>query len=108
MTGAERAALERLRQENQELRAQVAALERTVQDLMDQNRQLQGQLDEQTRAAARQAAPFRRRPSRKVPDGSQKRPGRPPGHTGVYRTVPAHVDDRDDVTLTGCPQCGGP
>ena len=75
---------------------------------MDQNRQLQGQLDEQTRAAARQAAPFRRRPSRKVPDGSQKRPGRPPGHPGVYRTVPDHVDDRADVPLTGCPHCGGP
>jgi hypothetical protein len=108
MTAAERATLEQLRQENQELRAQIAVLERTVRDLLDQNRQLQEKLDEQTRTAARQAAPFRRRESRKVPDGSQKRPGRPPGHPGVHRAVPDHVDESADVPLTGCPHCGGP
>lgn len=107
MTAAERATLERLRQENQALRVEVAALEQTVHALLDQNRQLQEKLDEQARAAARQAAPFRRRGSRKVPDGSKKRPGRPPGHPGVHRAVPDHVDDHADVPLTGCPHCGG-
>lgn len=108
MTAAERANLERLRQENQELRARIAALEQTLQELLDQNRQLQEKLDEQTRAAARQAAPFRRRDSKKVPDGSKKRPGRPPGHPGVHRIVPDHVDEQVDVPLAGCPHCGGP
>jgi hypothetical protein len=108
MTAAERATLEQLRQENQELRAQVAALEQRIQELQDQNRQFQEKLDEQARAAARQAAPFRRRESKKVPDGSQKRPGRPPGHPGVHRAVPDHVDEHADVPLTGCPHCGGP
>ncbi len=83
-------------------------MEQTIQDLRDQNRQLQDKLDEQTRAAARQAAPFRRRESRKVPDGSKKRPGRPPGHPGVHRAVPDHVDEHAEVPLSGCPHCGGP
>src|SRR4051812_39122620 len=64
MTAAERATLEQLRRENQALRTQIAALEQTVRDLLDQNRQLQEELDEQARTAARQAAPFRRRESR--------------------------------------------
>ncbi len=107
MTAVERADFEQLRQENLELRAQIAALEQSNQDLRDQNRRLQDKLDELTRAAARQAAPFRRRESRKVPDGSKKRPGRPPGHPGVHRAVPDHVDEHAEVPLTGCPHCGG-
>jgi cell division protein FtsB len=47
MTAAERATLEQLRQENQELRAQVVTSEQTIRDLRDQNRQLQDKLDEQ-------------------------------------------------------------
>src|SRR3954452_21470082 len=108
MTAAERATLEQLRQENQELRAQVTALEQTIRDLRDQNRQLQDKLDEQMQAVARQAAPFRRRESRKVPDGSKKRPGRPRGHPGAHRAVPDHVDEHAEVPLSGCPHCGGP
>src|SRR4051812_212706 len=108
MTAAERATLEQLRQENQALRSRVAALEQRVQELLGQNQQLQEKLEEQARAAARQAAPFRRRESKKVPDGSRKRPGRPPGHPGVHRAVPDHVDGHADVPLTGCPHCGGP
>src|SRR5512147_115783 len=108
MTAAERATLERLRHENQALRAEVAALEQTVRDLLDQNRQLQEKLDEQTRAAARPVAPFRRRQSRKVAEGSKKRPGRLPGHPGVHRAVPDHVDEHADLPLTGCPHCGNP
>ena len=100
MTTAEGATLEQLLQENQALRVKVAALEQTV-------RELQEKLDEQDRAAARQAAPFRRRESKKVPDGSKKRPGRPKGHPGSHRAVPDHVDEHADVPLTGCPHCGG-
>jgi transposase len=108
MTTVERETLAQLRQENQELLAQVAALEQTIRDLLDQQRQLQEKLDEQMRVAARQAAPFRRRPSQRAADGSQKRPGRPKGHPGVYRSVPDHVDEHVEVPLAGCPQCGGP
>src|SRR5262245_22818126 len=108
MTAVERTTFTQLRHENQELRAEVAVLEQTVRDLLDQNRQLQEKLDEPARAAARQAAPVRRRESQKVPDGSKKRPGRPPGHPGVHRAVPDHVEAHADVPLTGCPHCGGP
>lgn len=108
MTASERAILEQLRQENQMLRARVAELEQTVRELLDQNRRLHETLDEQARVAARQAAPFRRRESRKIPDESKKRPGRPKGHRGVHRPVPDHIDDRAEVPLSGCPTCGGP
>ena len=83
-------------------------MEQTVRDLLDKSRQLQEALDEQARVASRQAAPFRRRESRKVPEGSRKRPGRPRGHPGAHRAVPDHVEEHADVPLTGCPHCGGP
>jgi transposase len=108
MRASERAELERVREENRTLHARVAALEQTVRELLDQNRQLQEKLEEQARAAARQAAPFRRRESRKVSDGTKKRPGRPKGHPGVHRAVPGPIDDHTEVPLTGCPHCGGP
>jgi len=108
MTAAERATLEQLRLENQGLRAQVAALEETVRDLLEQQRQLREQLDEQTRAAARQAAPFRRRERLKVPADQKKPPGRRKGHPGASRSVPDHVDEQAEAPLTGCPCCGGP
>lgn len=108
MTAAERAEFERLREELRASRAREAVLEQTIQDLLEQVRQLQETLEQQANAAARQAAPFRRRPSQKVPDGSRKRPGRPKGHPGVYRAVPDHVDEHTEVPLTGCPHCGGP
>jgi transposase len=102
------AILEQLRQENQALRAQVAALEETIRQLQGERQQLQEKLDEFQRAAARQAAPFRRPERTKVPEDRKKRPGRPPGHPGAYRAVPAQVDEQAEVPLRGCPGCGGP
>ena len=67
MTAAERMAFERLQQENQELRARVAALEEAVGRLLQERDELQARLEERARAAARQAAPFRRRERLKVP-----------------------------------------
>jgi transposase len=101
------ALVEQLRQENQALRAVVAALEKRVADLVAENRALHDQLDEAQRQAARQAAPFRRRDSKKVPEAQRKRPGRPKGHPGVHRAVPAHVDEHIEVPLLACPHCGG-
>lgn len=95
------AIIDQLRREVAELRAQLA-------EALEANRLLQGRLDQMERASARQAAPFRRRDSKKVPDGSKKRPGRPPGHPGAHRAVPDHIDDHVDVPLSSCPGCGGP
>jgi hypothetical protein len=95
------AELARVRAENAEIRTRLA-------EALDANRQLRDRLEEAERASARQAAPFRRRESEEVPDGSKKRPGRPKGHPGVYRAVPDHVDADLDIPLPGCPRCGGP
>jgi transposase len=93
---------------NRKLLERLAALEQRVRELEEENRRLREQLDEAQRASARQAAPFRRRESKKIPDGQKKRPGRPKGHEGSCRVVPKHVDDRAEVSLTACPNCGGP
>ena len=87
--------------------AVVASLEQRVTDLTAENQALRDQLDESQRQAARQAAPFRRRDSQKVPEAQRKRPGRPKGHPGVYRPVPAQVDEHIEVPLPACPHCGG-
>jgi transposase len=101
------ALVEQLREENQALRALVAELEKRIADLVAENKALRDQLDEANLQAARQAAPFRRRDSKKVPEDQRKRPGRPKGHPGSHRVVPTHVDAEVDVPLPCCPQCGG-
>ena len=101
-----RSRVEQLDRENQALRAAVAALERRIAELIAENRELRDQLDEAQRQATRQSAPFRRRDSQKVPEARRKRPGRPKGHPGVHRAVPAQVDDHVEVTLPACPHCG--
>lgn len=100
--------LERLRAENGRLRRELAealerigALEKVITDL-------EARLKEAERQVARQAAPFRREASKKVPPQQQKRPGRKPGHRGTYRQVPAHIDEEVEVPLPCCPGCGGP
>jgi len=98
---------ELLRLENQALRAVITELERRVADLAAENRVLRDQLEEAQRQAARQAAPFRRRDSQKIPEAQRKRPGRPKGHPGVHRAVPAQVDEPVEVPLPACPHCGG-
>jgi transposase len=89
------------------LLARIAELEETVRTLEAENRDLRERLDDAQRKAARQAAPFRRREAKKIPDGLKKRPGRPKGHPGRYRTLPAWYDERVEVPLTACPGCGG-
>jgi len=97
-----------LREQVTELEAQNAALRIRIEQLEQEKRLLQDQLDEARRTAARQAAPFRRPPSRKIPEAQKKRPGRKPGHPGVYRARPDHVDEHVEVPLRACPGCGGP
>ena len=98
---------EPLRQENERLHDAIGRLEQRVAALIVENQTLRDQLDEAQRQAARQAAPFRRRDSKKVAEDQRKSPGRPQGHPAVYRLVPEEVDEHIDVPLTACPQCGG-
>jgi transposase len=96
-----------LGQENRTLRETIAELEKRIAELSSENTTLRDQLEEAQRQAARQAAPFRRRDSQKVPEAERKTPGRPKGHPGAYRAIPAHVDAYADVPLPCCPHCGG-
>src|SRR5271157_2300034 len=91
-----------------ELQAQKAVLLARIEQLEHENLELREQLEEALRAAARQAAPFRRPERKKIPEDQKKRPGRKPGHPGFYRVVPDHVDEQAEVPLTACPGCGGP
>jgi hypothetical protein len=99
--------VEQLRQENQALRAVITEPERRIADLAAENRAPRDQLEEAQRQAARQAASFRRRDSTKIPEAPRKRPGRPKGHPGVQRAVPAQVDEPVEVPLPAGPHCGG-
>jgi transposase len=100
--------IDELRREMAALRGDVERLREENHHLREENRQLREQLENAQREAARQAAPFRRRESKKVPDGEKKRPGRPKGHPGSYRAVPAQIDASIEVPLSACPDCGGP
>jgi transposase len=99
--------IEQLRAENAQLRKQLADALSTVARLEQENRDLRLRLEELEKAAARQAAPFRRPESKKVPAQQKKRPGRQEGHPGSYRRKPDYVDEEVEVPLTSCPCCGG-
>ena len=75
--------------------------------LTAENKQLRDQLELAKKAAARSAAPFRRRDSKKIPKDQHKKPGRPVGHPGVNRPIPDVIDEVVDVPLTCCPHCQG-
>jgi transposase len=78
-----------------------------IEELLAENRRLRERVEELEREVARQAAPFRREEARKVPPGQQKRPGRKEGHRGSRRPAPRQIDERIEVPLPECPQCGG-
>ncbi|HEU0067677.1 MAG TPA: IS66 family transposase [Nitrospiraceae bacterium] len=100
-------AIAELQRENRELRGQLRTALETVHRLTQENQQLKLRLQELERVAARQAAPFRRRPQKKVDPAHQQRPGQKPGHPGTCRQVPEHVDEDLEVPLLCCPRCGG-
>jgi hypothetical protein len=80
----------------------------TILQLTARVQALQEQLDQLRKEVARSAAPFRRREATRIPPEKQKRPGRPAGHAGVNRPVPAVIDETIEVPLGGCPKCQGP
>jgi len=79
-----------------------------VTELRERIKTLEAELAEAKQAAARQAAPFRRREQLKKVAGQKKPPGRPPGHEGQFRPAPAVVHEEHEVSLPCCPQCQEP
>src|SRR5437016_10921160 len=105
-------AVERLRRENEalaEINAHLAAeklgLEQENAKLKQELEEARERIDALERTVARQAAPFRRREALKVAE--PKRPGRSAGHRGVRRERPRHIDQVVEAPLTACPRCGG-
>jgi transposase len=88
------------------LLARIAELEAENQALRQQLGALQQRLEQAERAAARQAAPFRRPDPKKVAPAKQKRPGQPKGHPGAQRAIPESIDEQVEVPLQACPNCG--
>jgi transposase len=86
------------------------ALQRRLRDLRAENERLRRQLDEATRAAKRQAAPF----AKGRPADQPKKPGRKPGKDygpKAHRQSPSpeQIDEVHEAPLPDrCPDCGGP
>ncbi len=100
--------IQQLEAENQILQAENQSLRQRVRELEPLVTQLQQRIEELERAAARQAAPFRRQDKNKKPPGQHKPPGRPPGHPPAFRPPPTQIDEDIEMRLDQCPQCGGP
>jgi transposase len=92
--------IRQLESENSELREQLVAVTAQKNAALDKLEQLQ-------KEAARSAAPFRRRDAQKISPKEHKRPGRPVGHPGVNRPIPARIDHEITVPLACCPHCQG-
>jgi transposase len=88
--------------ENQQLRAQVAQLQKTIHDL-------QKRLEAAERAAKRQAAPFAKGAPKKNPKKPGRKKGDPHGrHAHREPPPPAQVDETLEAPLPEqCPDCGG-
>lgn len=76
-----------------------------IEELTEREKELLRQNAELEKAGKRQAAPFRiedkKRKQEKRKSGARK------GHKGHYRQVSGPIDERQEVILSGCPQCGG-
>lgn len=98
---------ERLQQDQERLQKKEEELKKQIRRLSQDHQELLNRIENLERKTARQAAPFRRRDTDKIPSGQHKKPGRKKGHQGRCRPVPERIDERVEVPLPGCPQCGG-
>jgi transposase len=96
---------EGLTRENEQLRAENAALKQRLAELEALVKALRAQLEAALRAGQRQAAPF----SKGAPKAEPKTPGRKAGHPAAQRPKPPRVDQVVEAALPArCPSCGGP
>lgn len=99
--------LEQALQVIESLRAENAALREQLQVAREELRKALERIAELEQAAARQAAPFRRREEKKIPPEHRKRPGRKPGHPGAMRAWPRTIDAEIEAPLPPHCDCGG-
>lgn len=84
----------------------MATQEEPRATLQSRLKELQKQLDQQTRASKRQTAPFQR--TKKTPESEKKKPGRKAGHARDARPTPEKVDRTIPVPVEVCPDCRVP
>lgn len=80
-----------------------ARWQRRAEALAAENKALRAQVQEERRAARRQAGPFRRRRRKE----ERSKAGRKVGHAAAHRAAPERIDRDIHVPLSGCPCCGG-
>jgi transposase len=97
--------IEELAAEVVQLRGESAFLREEITLKNKRLSELEKALEEATRAAHRQAAPFRVREEKRA--SAPKKPGRKAGHPGSFRHKPDHIDEEITVELCACPHCGG-
>lgn len=85
--------------------AQIQSLREALRQKNQEVLQLTEQLQAAQRAAYRQAAPFRRPEHQRSAQPGQ--PGRKPGHPAAFRPKPAHIHHHLSVPLSDCPHCQG-
>lgn len=79
-----------------------------IEQLENEVRRLQNELDKALRASKRQAAPFGRGKRDEAKSAKRGRPGRKRGHQGTYRRPSAEPEEDAEAPLDSCPFCGGP
>lgn len=97
--------IEELVEQTQQLHGEIAFLREQLIAKNKRISELETALEASSRAAHRQAAPFRIREEKRVVD--PKRPGRKKGHPGSFRPKPDRIDEEITVELCTCPCCGG-
>ncbi len=97
--------IEELLEHSQHLHGEIAFLREQLVAKNKRIRELETALEAASRAAHRQAAPFRIREEKRALD--PKRPGRKKGHPGTFRPKPDRIDEKITVELCICPCCGG-
>lgn len=100
-------------EEYQKLLDIVAELQQRVERLEEENRILRAENEELKKLLEKErtppSTPSGMVPPYKKPPGRKrnKKPGRKKGHPGTRRETPAKIDETQEHTLEGCPECGG-
>lgn len=81
-------------------------MQEKLSKLEEENKRLKEEVETLKKGSFRQAAPFRRLERNKVKPWEKKKSGRKKGHKGSCRSEPDHIDERVEVSLSSCPDCG--
>ena len=104
MSETQRPSYEWLLEQVSRLAAENIELKKENAFLKEQNKKLNERLQALERCSFRQAAPFRIPETKRTQEPGK--PGRKPGHVGLFRPKPEEVDETIVAPLKDCPKCG--